>query len=149
MKNKKLLLGILIGLSLFGVAGMKYGAMDVLGLLKVDEIQHLNNASGVYIESVQMLNNTVRANAFYVGETELANGSGTSVQSNLLINGSFAVWQRGTTSAAVSTTRTYLPDRFAIKTGAGTLTTAARSTTVPAGSRSRHRLRCDFIIRRK
>jgi len=44
MKNKKLLLGILIGLSLFGVAGMKYGAMDVWGLLKVDH----NMSTGVW-----------------------------------------------------------------------------------------------------
>lgn len=139
MKNKKFLAGILIGLSCIAIAA-KYGAMDVWGLLRVDEIQHLNNASGVYIESIQMLNNTIRANAFYAGGIELVNGGGTSVQSNILINGNFAVWQRGTTSATISTTRTYLPDRFAIKTGAGTLTTAARSTTVPAGSRSKYSL---------
>ena len=70
MKNKKLLLGILIGLSLFGIAA-QYGAMDVLGILKVNVIEHYSGSDGVSIESVQMLNNTVRANAFYVGETEL------------------------------------------------------------------------------
>lgn len=139
MKNKKLLLGILIGLSIFGIAA-QYGAMDVLGILKVNVIEHYSGSDGVSIESVQILNNTVRANAFYAGDTELVNGGGTSVQSNILINGNFAVWQRGTTSAAISTTRTYLADRFGVKTGAGTLATVARSATVSAGSRSKYSL---------
>lgn len=75
MRNKKLFLGILVGLGIFGIAAMRYGAMDVWGLLKVDAIQHLNNSYGVYVEDVQFLNNTVRASAFYKGDTELATGS--------------------------------------------------------------------------
>jgi len=77
MKSKKLLLGILIGISTLFIAA-EYGRMEVNGLLKVDTIQHNKNASGVYIEDVQFLNNVIRANAFYVGETELVNGGAVS-----------------------------------------------------------------------
>jgi hypothetical protein len=61
-------------------------------------------------------------------------------QSNLFINGSFAVWQRSTDDTAVSTTRKYVADRFAITTGAGALAHVLRSTTVPTGSRSKYSL---------
>ncbi len=61
-------------------------------------------------------------------------------QNNLLVNGTFAVWQAGTTSSSITTTRTYLADQWAVKTGAGTLTTVARSSTVPTGSRSKYSL---------
>ena len=73
MKSKKLLLGILIGISTLFIAA-EYGRMEVNGLLKVDTIQHNKNASGVYIEDVQFLNNVIRANAFYAGNTEITPG---------------------------------------------------------------------------
>jgi hypothetical protein len=85
MKSKKLLLGILIGISTLFIAA-EYGRMEVNGLLKVDTIQHNKNASGVYIENIQMLNNTVRANAFYVGETELTPGGSTTPVSPIFIS---------------------------------------------------------------
>jgi len=59
---------------------------------------------------------------------------------NILINGNFDVWQRMTDSTAVSTTRTYVPDRFAVTTGAGTLAHVIQSTTTPANNLSRYSL---------
>ena len=65
------------------------------------------------------------------------NGS-VGAQSNIFINGNFSVWQRGTSSSAISTSRTYLADRWSLQTGAGTLASAARSASAPSTSRSRY-----------
>ncbi len=67
----------------------------------------------------------------------LGNGS-NSAQSNIFINGNFSVWQRGTSSLAISISRTFLADRWSLQTGAGTLASVARSTSLPNGSRSRY-----------
>ena len=68
------------------------------------------------------------------------NAGGDISRTDIFINGTFAVWQRGTTSSAITTARTYLADRWAVKTGAGTLATVARSSTVPTASRSKYSL---------
>lgn len=57
---------------------------------------------------------------------------------NLLINGGFDIWQRSTNDTGVTTTRKYVADRWAVKTGAGTLTNVQRSTTVRSGHRSKY-----------
>lgn len=57
-KWKAPLWGIIIGLSVFAIAA-RYGAMDVLGLLKVDNIQKLNSAVGVYVEDVIFNSGTI------------------------------------------------------------------------------------------
>jgi len=57
-----------------------------------------------------------------------------------LINGAFEIWQRTTSDAAVTTARKYVADRWAVKTGAGILTSVARSTTVPTGSLAQYSL---------
>lgn len=57
---------------------------------------------------------------------------------NIFINGCATWWERTTSDAAVTTTRKYVADRWAFKTGAGTLTAVAQSTTVRTGGRSRY-----------
>ena len=69
-----------------------------------------------------------------------AGSGGISVQSNILINGNFAIWQRSTDDTAVTTTRKYVADRFAVRAVAGTLAHVLRSTTVPTSSRSKYSL---------
>ncbi|OGV50910.1 MAG: hypothetical protein A2X49_05725 [Lentisphaerae bacterium GWF2_52_8] len=59
---------------------------------------------------------------------------------NLIINGNFDIWQRGTDDTGVTTTRKYVADRFAITTGAGTLAHVQRSSTVPSGGKSKYSL---------
>jgi hypothetical protein len=50
---------------------------------------------------------------------------------NALINGGMAVWQRGTNFVPVAATRTYTADRWAVKTGAGTLSSVTPGATNP------------------
>jgi len=69
-----------------------------------------------------------------------AGSGGVSVQSNLFVNGNFSIWQRSTDDTAVTTTRKYVADRFAVRAVAGTLAHVLKSTTVPTGSRSKYSL---------
>ena len=50
---------------------------------------------------------------------------------NMVINGDMQVWQRGTSSTALSNSNTYVPDRFNCRAGVGSGHTAIRSTDVP------------------
>lgn len=59
---------------------------------------------------------------------------------NLFINGGHDVWQRSTDDTAVTTTRKYVADRWAVTAGAGTLANVRRSTTVRTGGRSKYSL---------
>ncbi len=70
-------------------------------------------------------------------KTDVAHVGGSSGGAiNAIINGGFEIWQRSTDDAAVTTVRKYVADRFAVKTGAGTLTHVRRSTTVRTGARA-------------
>jgi hypothetical protein len=59
---------------------------------------------------------------------------------NYFINGGFDLWQRTTNDTGVTTTRKYVADRWGVQTGAGTLTSVARSTTLRTGARSKYSL---------
>jgi hypothetical protein len=48
---------------------------------------------------------------------------------NGLINGGMDIWQRGTTSASITTTATYTSDRWVAVSGASTATVVSRQTT--------------------
>ncbi|OGV36147.1 MAG: hypothetical protein A2020_12140 [Lentisphaerae bacterium GWF2_45_14] len=79
MKNR-FLAGIFIGLTILGIAAtvpLVYENLDIKTVLRVDTISKYLNASGVYVESVQMLNNTIRASAFYKGDIEIGSGAGS------------------------------------------------------------------------
>lgn len=65
------------------------------------------------------------------------------LQENIFINGGFDIWQRGSDDTAVTTTRKYVADRWAVKTGAGTLAHVQRSATVRTGARSKYSLQLD------
>ena len=66
-------------------------------------------------------------------ELNLVDGSVTGPLShrNMIINGGMQVWQRGTSSTALSNSNNYVPDRFNCRAGVGSGHTAIRSTDVP------------------
>lgn len=68
------------------------------------------------------------------------------LQSNIFINGGFDNWQRTSDDTGVNTTRTYVADRWAVKTGAGTLAHVQRSSTVRTGARSKYSCQLDGAI---
>src|SRR5579885_1264510 len=62
-------------------------------------------------------------------------GGASGAARNALINGGFRIWQRKTDDTGVTTTRKYVADRFAVKTGAGTLAHVRQTTSVRTGAR--------------
>lgn len=62
---------------------------------------------------------------------------------NIFINGGFDLWTRSTDDTGVTTTRKYVADRWAVKTGAATLAHVQRSTTLRTGARSKYSLQLD------
>ena len=70
------------------------------------------------------------------GQTLVANSAATTglqwqapVQQNPFLNSAFQVWQRGTTSASITSTATYTADRWNCLAGATTATTVSRQVT--------------------
>ena len=53
----------------------------------------------------------------------------TSAGKNAMINGGMDIWQRGTTSASITTSIVYTADRWAAISGASTGTVVSRQTT--------------------
>lgn len=65
------------------------------------------------------------------------------LQNNIFINGGPDTWQRTTDDTGVTTTRKYVAEMWAVKTGAGTLAHVQRSTTVRSGARSKYSMQLD------
>jgi hypothetical protein len=71
------------------------------------------------------------------GDTLVADSSATTglrytagtVQANPVLNSAFQVWQRGTTSASITTAATYTADRWALVSGASTAMVVSRQAT--------------------
>ena len=64
-------------------------------------------------------------------------------QDNIFFNCGFDVWQRSADDTGVTTTRKYGVDRWAVKTGAGTLAHVQRSTTLRTGALSKYSMQLD------
>lgn len=74
-------------------------------------------------------------------KTYVSAHSGSSSSVNAIINGNFDIWQRTTDDTTVTTTRKYVADRFAITTGAGTLSHVERGAMVTGTERSQYSMR--------
>jgi hypothetical protein len=94
----------------------------------------------------QLYVDTTNAKAYIAKGTTSADwvllNTGVSPHHNIAVNGSFAVWQRGTSGSAGVGTFTYLADRFFVNpSGAGV--TVQRSTAVRTGSKGKYSLQVD------
>ncbi len=92
----------------------------VLGLL-------ITTAFGYKIETNGTFD--VDSSNFRVQSTTGTDSSSFAATPNMFDNGTLEIWQKSTDNTGVTTTATYVADRWLVKTGSGTLAHVSRATT--------------------